>query len=33
MRQASRMLCEPRELWIRAGAGKDPRIAFGESGL
>jgi hypothetical protein len=25
------MLGEPLELWVRAGAGKDPGIAFGES--
>jgi hypothetical protein len=29
MRQARRMLGEPSKLWVRAGAGKDPSIAFG----
>lgn len=28
MRQTRRMLGEPRQLWIRTGAGKDPGIAF-----
>jgi len=30
MRQARRVLGEPCELWVRAGAGEDPGIAFGE---
>ncbi len=30
MRQACRMLGQPREVWVRAGAGEDPGIAFRE---
>lgn len=30
MRQAGRVLSQSRKLWVRAGAGENPGIAFGE---